>query len=140
RMTIATTLTGLGRAAAATLLASALLPPTAIAGPTAGDRAVASAESRVARDGGSPDGLVAPAAALMPKARETGDPRSHDRAGSAVTRARAADPTDYGALRTSAWVLLGRHEFARAARAAKQARAARPDDWWNYGNLADACV
>ena len=128
-----------GRALAATLALAGLLPAAAVAAPTAADRAVADAERGVAR-AASPDALVALGAAFMRKARETGDPSYYDRAAAAVDRALATEPGHYGALRARAWVLLGKHAFREALRAARTARRLQPDDWWNYGNLADACA
>ncbi len=106
---------------------------------TVADREVVAATRRVER-GASPDALVELASAYMRKARETGDPSYYDRAAAAVDRALASDHGHYGALRARAWVLLGKHEFAKALRAARAARRAAPNDWWNYGNLADACT
>src|SRR6185503_9020335 len=80
---------------------------------TAADREVVAATRRLER-GASPDALVELASAYMRKARETGDPSYYDRAASAVDRALAADRGHYGALRARAWVLLGKHEFAKA--------------------------
>jgi tetratricopeptide (TPR) repeat protein len=127
-----------GRALAATLALAGLLP-TVRAGATPADVAVAAAERRVAA-APAPETLVELAAGFMRKARESGDPAYYARAAAAVDRALVADPAYYGALRTRAWVLLGQHAFARALRAARRARQLRPDDWWNYGTLADACM
>jgi len=128
-----------GRALAAMLALTGLLPVLAAAAPSAADRAIAEAELRVER-GTSPDALVELGSAFMRKARETGDPSYYERAGAAVARALASNPAHYGALRARAWVLLGKHRFAAALRAARAARRIAPHDWWNYGNLADACT
>ncbi len=128
-----------GRALAAMLALAGLLPVPVQAGPGGADRAIAAAEASVQR-GATADALVDLAAAFMRKARETGEPDYYARAGAALDHAVAIDPGHYGALRARAWVLLGQHEFAAALRAARAARAAAPRDWWNYGNLADACV
>jgi tetratricopeptide (TPR) repeat protein len=133
------TIASTGRALAAMLALAALPPARAVAAPNAGDRAVEQAERRVAQ-APSPDALVLLGSAFMQKARETGDPSYYARAAAAVERARGIDPAHYGALRARAWVFLGQHRFARALRAARVARRAAPRDWWNYGNLADACV
>ena len=137
---IRTTLTRTpGRALAAMLALAGLLPVRAQAAPATADRAIVGAEAAVQRRA-TPDALVDLAAGFMRKARETGDPDYYARAGAALDGAVAIDARHYGALRTRAWVLLGRHEFAAALRAARAARRMEPRDWWNYGNLADACV
>ncbi len=128
-----------GRALALSLALAGLRPVHAAGAPSAADRAIAGVEVRV-EHAPAPDVFVDLAAAFMRKARETGDPDYYARAGVALDRALAIDPTHYGARRARAWVLLGRHEFTAALRAARAARAAEPRDWWNYGNLADACV
>ncbi len=128
-----------GRALAATLALAGLLPVVVAAAPTAADRAVDAAEARIAH-AASPGALLDLATAFMRKARETGDPSYYGRASAAVERVLATAPDDYGALRTRAWVLLGQHRFRAALRAARRVRRLRPDDWWNYGNLADACA
>jgi tetratricopeptide (TPR) repeat protein len=128
-----------GRASAAMLALAGLLPALAAAAPSAADRAIAEAETHVAR-APTPDALVALASGFMRKARESGDPDYYGRADAALERALAIDPRHYGALRARAWVRLGRHEFAAALRTARTARAVEPRDWWNYGNLADACM
>jgi len=128
-----------GRALAAMLALAGLLPVLAHAAPTSADRAMADAEATVQRRP-TADALVDLAAAFMRKARETGDPAYYRRAEAALDRAVATTPGHYRALRARAWVLLGKHEFTAALRAARTARAIEPHDWWNYGNLADACV
>jgi tetratricopeptide (TPR) repeat protein len=121
------------------IAALACFPASGRADPSPADRAVAAAEARLARDGG-PDAHVALAAAFMRKARESGDPSYYGRARAAVERARALDPSHYGALRATAWVLLGLHDFRGALAAAEAARAREPDDWWNDADIADADV
>jgi tetratricopeptide (TPR) repeat protein len=123
---------------AATLALAGLLP-AAWAAPTPADLAIATAERHV-EAAPSPEALLELATGFMRKARETGDPSYYARAGAAVDRVLAGDPAHYGALRARAWVLLGQHAFARALRAARRARRLQPNDWWNYGNLADACM
>jgi tetratricopeptide (TPR) repeat protein len=80
------------------------------------------------------------AAAFMQKARESADAAYYARARAAVERALALDPDHYEALRARAWILVGLHEFRAALAAAEAVRAREPDDWWNYGTLADAAI
>lgn len=130
---------GSWRAPAAWLALALCLPVRSAGATSAGDRAMGEAERRVAQ-APAPDGFVALGSAFMQKARETGDPSYYERAFAAVERARAIEPSHYGALRARAWIFMGQHRFARALRAARAARRIAPRDWWNYGNLADACV
>jgi tetratricopeptide (TPR) repeat protein len=106
----------------------------------AADGAIAAAEAWVARDPASAAAYVALAVALTHEAGVSGDGSYHARAEAALARARAIEPSHYGALRTRAWVLLGAHDFRAAAIAAEAARTQQPDDWWNYATLADAYV
>jgi tetratricopeptide (TPR) repeat protein len=119
-------------------LALAALPSGDAAGASPADRAIAAAER--GQDHGRPDDHVALATAFLQKARESGDPAWYRRAAAALDRAVAQDPDHYEALRARAWVLLGQHEFRAALAVAEQASAREPDDWWNYGPLADAAV
>jgi tetratricopeptide (TPR) repeat protein len=120
------------------LTLAALLALPALAASSPADREIAAAEDAVVR--GAPDDYVRLAGAFMRKARETGDASYYERAAAGIERALSIDPQHYGALRARAWVLLGRHDFPGALVAAEAARAGRPDDWWNYGTLADAWV
>src|SRR5256886_17672461 len=128
-----------GRALAAALVLAGLLPRPVLGAPSPAGQEIAAAERRVEGAAATPDDYVALASAFMRKSRESGDPGYYGRANAAVERALALDPNDYGALRTAPWVLLGLHDFQGALAAAERARAVEPEDWWNYGTLADAC-
>src|SRR5262245_35231888 len=121
-----------GRALAIVLALAGLHPAWTHA---AADREIVAAARRV-EHAPSADALVALGSAFMRKARETGDPSYYDRAAASIGRALAIDAAHYGALRARPWVLLGKHEFRDALRAARTARRLSPHDWWNYGNLA----
>jgi tetratricopeptide (TPR) repeat protein len=85
-------------------------------------------------------GWNALALALAARARETSDPSFYARAEEAVQQALALAPDDLEALKTRAWVLLGRHEFARARTLAEALNRRAPDDVLVYGLLTDANV
>lgn len=74
------------------------------------------------------------------RARETGDPSHYDRAREAVAKALELAPGDFTAQRTEVWLLLGKHEFARALERAKALNKMMPDDVMVYGFLTDAHV
>ena len=84
--------------------------------------------------------LVEAATRAMRSARETGDPTWYGHARASVDRALELDPTDFAALRTKCWVLLGQHEFREARALAEEALAREPDDWASWANLTDALV
>ena len=72
------------------------------------------------------------------RARPATRPGTATRAPRSIGRSRI-DPTDFGALRTEAWVLLGQHEFRRGAQRSPSRRwRASRDDWMSWANLTDA--
>jgi tetratricopeptide (TPR) repeat protein len=78
------------------------------------------------------------ALALSRRARETGDPAFYDRASEAIASALAIEPANFEAKKLQVWILLGKHEFARAHDAASALNTQVPDDVLVYGFLADA--
>jgi len=84
--------------------------------------------------------LVRLSAALVRHAQHTGDDAWHVRAEEVARRAVDADPADSNALALLGWSLAGQHRFAEAARAARDAIAANPEDPLPYGVLTDASV
>ncbi len=78
------------------------------------------------------------ALALTRRARETGDPTYYARADEALSKALAIQPDSFDARKIQAWVLLGKHEFARAREVAAVLNKQVPDDVLVYGFLADA--
>ncbi|HUE29374.1 MAG TPA: tetratricopeptide repeat protein [Verrucomicrobiae bacterium] len=127
-----------GRALAVVLALAGLPPLRALADPSPADREIAAAEQRIGVAASAADGYVALASAFMLKARESGDPGYYARAQAAVARALSLAPDHYEALRVVPWVRLGLHDFRGALAAAERTRMMQPDDWWNYGTLADA--
>ncbi|MBI3281748.1 MAG: tetratricopeptide repeat protein [Acidobacteria bacterium] len=88
----------------------------------------------------SPEALNALALALARRARETSDPIYHERAEGAIARSLELAPGNIEGLKLRAWVLLGRHAFARALEVAKAVNRRVPDDVLTYGLLTDAYV
>jgi len=80
------------------------------------------------------------ALALSRRARETGDPAYYDRAAEAIKSALAIDPQSLDSKKMQVWILLGKHEFARAYDAAVALNKQVPDDVLVYGFVADASV
>ena len=107
---------------------------------TPAERAVSAARTAVATYPARPDAHAQLALALGRRARETGDPAHYDRADEALARALALEPDHFDALKIRAWVLLGRHEFAKALELAAALNKRAPDDVFVYALLTDAHV
>ncbi|HEY7410045.1 MAG TPA: hypothetical protein VII13_04860 [Vicinamibacteria bacterium] len=120
------------------MLALALLLAAAAAVPTPAELRIAQARVAVARTPEQPRPHVELAMAFARRARETADPDQYRRAEEALATALRLAPGDFAARRTRAWVLLGRHEFARALEEARALNREVPDDLLTYGLLADA--
>src|SRR5262245_29888905 len=75
---------------------------------------------------------------LTRRARETGDTAYYDRAPRALEDILRVDRDNPDALRVSAWVHMGRHEFAAARRVARRYLDVHPEDAVAWGILGDA--
>ncbi len=78
------------------------------------------------------------ALACARRARETADTAYYTLAEEALAKSEALAPGDLEARKLRVWVLLGRHEFARAREEAEALNRRVPDDVLVYGLLADA--
>jgi tetratricopeptide (TPR) repeat protein len=78
------------------------------------------------------------AMAYARRARETSDVTYYTQAEETLQRAFKIEPDNFEAMKVSAWLLLGRHEFAKALVAATALNKRSPDDITVYGYLADA--
>jgi len=78
------------------------------------------------------------AMAYARRARETSDIAYYTKAEETLERAFKVDPANFEALKVRTWLLLGRHEFAKALEAATVLNKRAPDDITVYGYLADA--
>lgn len=78
------------------------------------------------------------AMAYARRARETSDVQYYAKADEVVNHALQISPGDFEALKVRTWLLLGRHEFAKAAQAAAELNKRVPDDITVYGYLSDA--
>ena len=72
------------------------------------------------------------------RARETSDVAYYAKAEETLERSFKVAPDNFEALKVRAWLLLGRHEFAKALEAATALNKRVPDDITVYGYLADA--
>jgi tetratricopeptide (TPR) repeat protein len=78
------------------------------------------------------------AMAYARRARETSDVAYYAKAEEILQRSFKVAPDNFEALKVQAWLLLGRHEFAKALEAATALNKRVPDDVIVYGYLADA--
>jgi tetratricopeptide (TPR) repeat protein len=109
-------------------------------GSSPAEQRIAEAERFIVKHPDRADGYNALALALARRARETADTAFYDRAGAALEKSFAAAPANFEGRKTRVWILLGRHEFARAYDEAKALNKETPDDVLVYGYLADAAV
>src|SRR5690349_23100448 len=68
------------------------------------------------------------AMAYARRARETSDVAFYTKAEETLDRAFKIDPANFEALKVKTWLLLGRHEFAKALEAATALNKRAPDD------------
>jgi tetratricopeptide (TPR) repeat protein len=80
------------------------------------------------------------AAALLQKARETGDPAVYVEADRSIRAALESDPRHPAALLEAASLAASRHRFTRALRLARRAHAAVPYSTSPYGVIVDSLV
>lgn len=78
------------------------------------------------------------ALALARRARETSDASFYAKAEEALAKSVALSPDNLEAQKVRAWVLLGKHEFAKARELAQKLNERWPDDVIVYGYLTDA--
>jgi tetratricopeptide (TPR) repeat protein len=86
------------------------------------------------------DGYNQLALAYARRARETSDTVFYTKADEAIARALEIAPGNFEAMKLRVWVLLGKHEFAKALEAATALNRQMPDDLLVYGFLTDANV
>jgi tetratricopeptide (TPR) repeat protein len=107
---------------------------------TPAERRIAEARRAIDKLPERADGWNALAVALARRARETADTDFYVQADAALAKAAAIEPDNFETRKARVWVLLGRHEFARALEEAKALNKRMPDDVLVYGYLADAYV
>jgi len=78
------------------------------------------------------------AMAYARRARETSDVAFYGKAEDTLKRSFTIAPDNYEGLKVKTWLLLGRHEFAKALDIGKDLNHRAPDDVTVYGYLADA--
>ena len=121
---------------------SLLIASLALAGATfaatPAETAIARAQSEIAKHPDHAPYYNQLAMAYARRARETSDVQFYAKGEEALQRSFALAPDNYEALRTEAWLELGRHEFAKALATATKLNKRTPDDVMVYGYLVDA--
>jgi len=125
------------------LLTASAAGPRILAGPAASSPAeaqIGAARARIAS--GRPDvkAYQALAIGLTRRARETGDVSYYVEASDALSNAASREPGNPITQRISAWVALGRHEFAKACAMTRRYARRHPDDAWNFSVMGDALM
>ncbi len=99
---------------------------------------IARAQKAIATDSRNHQAFNELALGLARRARETANTDFYAQAEDALAKAEALSPGNFETGRLRVWVLLGRHEFARAREQAEALNRRAPDDVLTYGLLADA--
>jgi tetratricopeptide (TPR) repeat protein len=102
------------------------------------EQKIEAARKSIAAHPKAAQGYVDLAFALTRRAREISDVSFYDQAQAAVQKAVELEPANYGAAKAEVWILLGKHEFAKAREKASALNKRMPDDVLVYGFLADA--
>ena len=108
--------------------------------PSPAERAIAEAEREIAKDASRFEAHNALALALTRRGRETADPSFYDRSAAALKKSLELSPDNYEARKLEAWMLLGKHEFAKALALAQSLNKRNADDPMVYGFIVDAAT
>jgi tetratricopeptide (TPR) repeat protein len=111
---------------------------TGTGAPTPAEMSIRRANEAILKHPGQSAGYNSLAMALARRARETSDVSYYARAEEALEKSFAATPNNFEGLKVRTWLLLGRHEFAKALDIATRLNNQVPDDISVYGYLADA--
>jgi tetratricopeptide (TPR) repeat protein len=105
---------------------------------TPAETAIATAQAALAKHPDHAPYYNGLAMAYARRARETSDVQYYAKAEETLKQSFALAPDNYEALKTLAWLQLGRHEFAKALETATKLNKKAPDDVIVYGYLVDA--
>lgn len=124
------------------LLAALALPSPASGQPhaTPAEQKISRAEAAIQRSPDHCQHYNDLALALSQRARETADTAYYDRAEAALRKSFELSKDNFEGRKILAWVLLGKHEFAKALQLAQELNRQVPDDLFVYGLLTDANV
>jgi tetratricopeptide (TPR) repeat protein len=117
---------------------SMLLTALIAAAASPAEQKIQAAKASIAAHPKSAQGYVDLAFAFTRRAREISDVSFYDQAQTALQKALQLEPTNFAAAKAEVWILLGKHEFAKARDKARALNQRMPDDVLTYGFLADA--
>ena len=117
--------------------ASLLLIP-ALSAETPAERGIREAQAQVSASPNHYPYYNALAMAYARRAGETSDAGFYRKAEETLEKSFAIAPDNFDGMKVQTWLLLGRHEFAKALELASSLNKKRPDDVTVYGYLADA--
>jgi tetratricopeptide (TPR) repeat protein len=106
--------------------------------PTPAEISIQKAQEQIAKQPNHVPYYSSLAMAYARRARETSDVSYYAKAEETLERAFKVEPDNFEALKVRVWLLLGRHEFAKALAAATVLNKRAPDDITVYGYMADA--
>lgn len=115
-------------------------PPSAPPKETPAERAIAKAQGALTKDPASAKAAADLALAYARRARETSDPAFYEKGQAVLAPALGKDPSQFGALKAKAWLLLGQHRFTEVREIAVALNKRVPDDVMVYGLMADAAT
>ena len=102
------------------------------------ENSIRKAQAEIAKDPGHFAYYNGLAMAYARRARETSDVAFYQKAEETLAKSFAISPDNFEGRKVQTWLLLGRHEFAKAREAATKLNKQNPDDVTVYGYLADA--
>jgi tetratricopeptide (TPR) repeat protein len=105
---------------------------------TPAEISIRKAEAEIAKNPGHFSYYNGLAMAYARRARETSDVAYYQRAEETLAKSFAISAGNFEGCKIQTWLLLGRHEFAKAREAAMKLNKQNPDDVTVYGYLADA--
>jgi tetratricopeptide (TPR) repeat protein len=107
-------------------------------GNTPAEISIRKAQQEIARTPGHYSYWNSLAMAYARRARETSDVSFYQKADDALKQSFKLSPANFEGLKVETWLLLGRHEFAKALESATRLNKENPDDATVYGYLVDA--
>jgi tetratricopeptide (TPR) repeat protein len=120
------------------LIAIVLFSTSAVFAATPAEIAIQKAQQEIAKKPAYAPYYNALAMAYARRARETSDVACYTQAEETLKKSFDLAPENYEGLKVQTWLLLGRHEFAKAREVSVKLNRQTPDDVTVYGYLADA--